>query len=183
MRRRRIHPRMAFRCCARCSLSIQMIPRRGRSMMSTCLDRICWSRRCSKLVTDVKSICRRERGSIIRPARFTKEPSGTTSLRDQIPVVLLVKDHSVLPHIKVAQSTSEMDWNNVELKVFSSDNGPVTGWYTAPQLDLIPLTLEGSAHGYALKSDPLAGKVKWQVTTRRRTLIGNVALTYTRSGR
>jgi hypothetical protein len=57
-----------------------------------------------------------------------------------------------------------MDWNNVELKVFSSDNGPATGWYTAPQLDLIPLTLEGSARGYALKSDPLAGKVKWQVT-------------------
>jgi len=82
----------------------------------------------------------------------------------QIPVVLLVKDHSVLPHIKVAQSTSEMDWNNVELKVFSSDNGPVSGWFTSPQLDLIPLTLEGSARGYALKSDPLAGKVKWQVT-------------------
>jgi hypothetical protein len=57
-----------------------------------------------------------------------------------------------------------MDWNNVELKVFSSDNGPVSGWYTSPQLDLIPLTLEGSARGYALKSDPLAGKVKWQVT-------------------
>ncbi len=81
-----------------------------------------------------------------------------------IPVVLLVKDHSVLPHLKVAQSTDQMDWSNVELRVFSSDNAPVTGWFTSPQNDLIQLTLEGSARGYALKSDPLAGKVKWQIT-------------------
>jgi len=75
-----------------------------------------------------------------------------------------VKDHSVLPHLKVAQSTDQMDWNNVELRVFSSDNAPVAGWFTSPQNDLIPLALEGSARGYALKSDPLAGKVKWQIT-------------------
>ncbi len=81
-----------------------------------------------------------------------------------IPVVLLVKDHSVLPHLKVAQSTDQMDWANVELRVFSSDNAPVTGWFTSPQNDLIQLNLEGSTRGYALKSDPLAGKVKWQVT-------------------
>src|SRR5918912_3151561 len=32
----------------------------------------------------------------------------------QIPVVLLVKDHSAIPHVKPAQSTSEIDWKNVE---------------------------------------------------------------------
>ena len=44
-----------------------------------------------------------------------------------IPVVLLVKNHSVLPHIKVAQSTKEMDWDNVELRVFSTDGAAVNG--------------------------------------------------------
>lgn len=40
----------------------------------------------------------------------------------QIPVVLLVKNHSVRPHLKVAQSTKDMDWNNVELRVFSTED-------------------------------------------------------------
>jgi alpha-D-xyloside xylohydrolase len=79
-------------------------------------------------------------------------------------VILLVKDHSVLPHLKVAQSTADMDWNNVELRVFSSDSAPVAGWFTSPQSDLVQLELNSSPRGYSLKTDPLAGKVKWQVT-------------------
>ena len=79
-------------------------------------------------------------------------------------MILLVKDHSVLPLLKVAQSTSEMDWNNVELRVFSSDNGPVSGWFTSPGNDVLPIELNTTPRGYALKTDPLAGKVKWQVT-------------------
>ena len=82
----------------------------------------------------------------------------------QIPVVLLVKDHSVLPHIKVAQSTSEMDWNNVELRVFSTDNSPVSGWFALPQGDLQTLRLDSAPSGFVLKNDPLSGKVKWQIT-------------------
>jgi alpha-D-xyloside xylohydrolase len=81
-----------------------------------------------------------------------------------IPVVLLVKDHSVLPHLKVAQSTAGLDWNNVELRVFSSDNAPVSGWFAMPDGELKAIELSGSASGYALKADPFAGKVKWQIT-------------------
>jgi hypothetical protein len=57
-----------------------------------------------------------------------------------------------------------MDWSNVELRVFSSDNAPVSGWFTSPQSDVVSLELIGSPRGYTLKSDPLAGKVKWQIT-------------------
>lgn len=81
----------------------------------------------------------------------------------QIPVVLLVKDHSVIPHVRVAQSTSEIDWNNVELRVFSTDNAAVSGLFTLPQGNLQPLTLENSQGMYALKNDPLRGSVKWQI--------------------
>jgi alpha-D-xyloside xylohydrolase len=45
----------------------------------------------------------------------------------QIPVVLLVKDHSVVPHIAVARSTSQMNWNEIELRVFSTDTSAATG--------------------------------------------------------
>jgi alpha-D-xyloside xylohydrolase len=82
----------------------------------------------------------------------------------QIPVVLLVKDHSVIPHIKVAQSTSEMDWNNVELRVFSTDNSPVSGLFALPQGDLLTLKLDSNPSGFSLNNLPLAGKVKWRVS-------------------
>ena len=82
----------------------------------------------------------------------------------QIPVVLLVKDHSVIPHIKVAQSTSEMDWNNVELRVFSTDRSPVSGLFALPLGDLQTLRLDSATGDFALKNDPLSGKVKWQIS-------------------
>ena len=81
-----------------------------------------------------------------------------------IPVVLLVRDHSVLPHIKLAQSTKDMDWNNVELRVFSTDNATVSGLFALPEGDLLTINLRPSAGDFALVNDPLRGKVKWQIT-------------------
>ena len=82
----------------------------------------------------------------------------------KIPVVLLVRNHSVLPHIKVAQSTKDMDWNNVELRVFSTDNAPVTGLFTRPDSTLQTLSLVSRGRTFALRDDPQAGKVKWDIT-------------------
>lgn len=82
----------------------------------------------------------------------------------KIPVVLLVRNHSVLPHIKVAQSTKDLDWNNVELRVFSTDNAPVTGLFTRPDSTVQPLSLEARGRTFALRENPQAGKVKWNVT-------------------
>ena len=80
-----------------------------------------------------------------------------------IPVVLLVKDHSVLPHIKVAQSTKDMDWNNVELRVFSTDSGQVSGLFTRPDGDLQTISLTPRYREFVLRQDPQAGKVKWTI--------------------
>jgi alpha-D-xyloside xylohydrolase len=82
----------------------------------------------------------------------------------QIPVVLLVKDHTVLPHLKVAQSTSEMDWNDVELRVFSTDNTEASGLFSLPDGGLQTLSVNLQQKNPALKSDPLQGKVKWRIT-------------------
>ncbi len=80
-----------------------------------------------------------------------------------IPIVLLVKDHSVIPHIGLAQSTADMDWNNIELRVFSTDQSPAAGLFALPNGDLNALKLEGAEKGFVLKNDPLQGKVIWQI--------------------
>jgi alpha-D-xyloside xylohydrolase len=80
-----------------------------------------------------------------------------------IPIVLLVKDHSVIPHIGLAQSTADMDWNNIELRVFSTDKSPADGLFALPNAELHTLKLETADKTFVLKSDPLPGKVKWQI--------------------
>ena len=37
-----------------------------------------------------------------------------------LPIIMLVRDGSVLPHLKLAQSTAEMDWSKMSLKVYLS---------------------------------------------------------------
>ena len=76
-----------------------------------------------------------------------------------IPVVLLVKNHTVLPHIAVAQSTSAMNWHDVELRVFSTDGGVSTGTIALPDGKVPPLEVEGSR----LSNDPLKGSVRWRI--------------------
>src|ERR1041384_1742216 len=72
----------------------------------------------------------------------------------EIPVVLLVRNHSVLPHIKVAQSTSQMDWDNVELRVFSTDASPVSGLFTRPDSGVQTLSLVPHGSAWVLRDDP-----------------------------
>ena len=96
-------------------------------------------------------------GRVYDGARWEEIAAG------QIPVVLLVKNHTVLPHIKVAQSTSAMDWDNVELRVFSTDPSPVTGLFTRPDGDLEMLMLVPRGGSFVLRDDPQHGKVNWQI--------------------
>ncbi len=84
----------------------------------------------------------------------------------QIPIILLVRDHSVIPHVAVAQHTSDIDWKNIELRVFSTDKGPVSGIFATPDEAVLTLKLTSGPSGYAVQADPLQGKVKWQVIRR-----------------
>jgi alpha-D-xyloside xylohydrolase len=81
----------------------------------------------------------------------------------QIPVILLVKDHSVLPHVKPAQNTAEIDWNNVELRVFSTGGREVLGKFALPDQELQQLELSLNKADYTLKNDFSGGRIKWQV--------------------
>lgn len=80
-----------------------------------------------------------------------------------IPVVLLVRNHTVLPHVAPAQNTSEIDWKNVELRVFSTDNQPVSGIFALPDEKLQTIELNASKNSYVLKNDAFRGKVNWKI--------------------
>lgn len=50
----------------------------------------------------------------------------------EIPAIILVRDGSVIPHIKLAQRTDEMDWNQLTLKIYAADAKEATGLVCLP---------------------------------------------------
>jgi alpha-D-xyloside xylohydrolase len=87
-------------------------------------------------------------------SRWHDIPAGT------VPIVLLVKDHTVLPHVAVAQSTAQIDWKNVELRTYSSDGADSEGSFILPGGSVQTLRVNGTN----LVADPLAGRVAWHIT-------------------
>jgi alpha-D-xyloside xylohydrolase len=81
----------------------------------------------------------------------------------RIPIVLLVKEGAVIPHVAVAQSTADIDWKNVELRVFGKPQGSLTAQFALPggELQTLHLTTEGD--GYQMAGDPPSDQVKWQI--------------------
>jgi hypothetical protein len=59
-----------------------------------------------------------------------------------------------------------MDWANVELRVFSTDNTAATGLFTKPGSGVQTLSLVPRGNSFALRDDPQAGKVKWDIKVR-----------------
>jgi alpha-D-xyloside xylohydrolase len=81
-----------------------------------------------------------------------------------VPVVLLARDHTVIPHVRLPQSTDQIDWTEVELRVFSTDDAAAAGLFTLPQGPLQTLRLDAGQGGYALRDDPARGRVRWRVS-------------------
>ncbi|HUI55397.1 MAG TPA: TIM-barrel domain-containing protein [Bryobacteraceae bacterium] len=77
----------------------------------------------------------------------------------QIPVVMLVRDGAVIPHMKVAQSTAQLDWSNLEMVVFGSSPRSARGVVCLPSDNLLR-RVEAVWHvdAFTLTGDPLPGK-------------------------
>ena len=50
----------------------------------------------------------------------------------KLPIVMLVRDGSVLPHVALAQSTEEIDWSKMDLKVYTASAKTATGLVCLP---------------------------------------------------
>ena len=82
----------------------------------------------------------------------------------KIPVVMLVRDGAVIPHIKLAQSTTDMDWSSLELVAFASDAQKAQGLVCLPSDNVLhEILLMAKAKDYSLVNDPFAGKVKLKI--------------------
>jgi len=80
----------------------------------------------------------------------------------KLPVVMLVRDGTVLPEIKLAQSTMQMDWSKLDLVVFAKDAQTARGLICLPTDNVLhELSLNKSGDTFKLADDPLAGKVAW----------------------
>jgi alpha-D-xyloside xylohydrolase len=83
----------------------------------------------------------------------------------EIPEIILVRDGTVLPHIALAQSTAQMDWSKIELRVFAKDSTTAKGLVFLPgETEAHELTLTKSGDSFKLDADPLAGKVAWTIS-------------------
>ena len=82
----------------------------------------------------------------------------------KIPAIILVRDGTAIPQIKLAQSTTQMDWSNLELAVFAKDSTTAKGLVCLPENNrLVEVSLVKQGSAFKLAADPLAGKVTWKV--------------------
>ncbi len=82
----------------------------------------------------------------------------------EIPIVVLVKEGAVIPHIALAQSTAQMDWSKLELVAYATDSQKAQGLVCLPTDKVLhKLSIEQKDGVFSLESDPLAGKVAWKV--------------------
>lgn len=69
----------------------------------------------------------------------------------ELPIVVLVRDGAALPHIPLAQSTSDMDWTKVTWKAYCADAKEATGLLCLPS-DGILKTVQVSRSGKVRES-------------------------------
>lgn len=82
-----------------------------------------------------------------------------------VPIVLLVRSGSAIPIAKVAQSTGDIDWEDLELRVFSESDDPVTGHVALPEGKAYDVKLSRGSDGkFKLDKDPLKDDVRWRIT-------------------
>jgi alpha-D-xyloside xylohydrolase len=86
----------------------------------------------------------------------------------RVPIVLLARDHSVIPEVKAAQNTGAIDWTQVNLRVFSSDGKKADGYYASPEPGLKRLSVTKVGGNWKLVSDPSVGKVRWTFEQEKR---------------
>ena len=84
--------------------------------------------------------------------------------KQEIPVILLVREGAVIPHIKLAQSTKFMDWRELELRVYALKDNEAAVWICLPD-DKTPSKVELSRENDSFKviGHPYGNKVRFRI--------------------
>lgn len=75
----------------------------------------------------------------------------------EIPVVLLARAGSAIPHAALAQHTGAIDWRRITLRHYG--DGSASGLFAEPDGELATLTLEDGE----IQNDPSDGRITWRV--------------------
>jgi alpha-D-xyloside xylohydrolase len=82
----------------------------------------------------------------------------------EIPIVVLIREGSVIPHIALAQSTKFMDWSRIELRVYGSDPEQATGLLCLPSDNTLrKLSVSRERNNYGGQASPAAKGVRYSV--------------------
>ncbi|SMO96164.1 alpha-D-xyloside xylohydrolase [Gracilimonas mengyeensis] len=82
----------------------------------------------------------------------------------EIPIIALVRNGTVLPHIELAQSTKFMDWSKIELVAYSVEGSGASGKIYLPDGESVQdITLQKQNGEYQLVADPFNGEVSWEI--------------------
>ena len=77
----------------------------------------------------------------------------------QIPVVLLAREGAIVPQMKPAQSTSQLDWKNLEMVVYAATAQAAQGIVCLPSDNVLRrVDAVKRRNVFALAADPLTGK-------------------------
>lgn len=87
----------------------------------------------------------------------------------EIPIVVLIKDGTVIPHIKLAQSTQAMDWSKLDLKVYAAEGtNTATGKVYLPEGDQVEtITVNREGNSFKVSGNPLSGQTTFKITLQR----------------
>ncbi|MFT3679248.1 MAG: alpha-xylosidase [Ferruginibacter sp.] len=81
----------------------------------------------------------------------------------KISAVILVRDGTVIPHAKLAQSTKDIDWSNIQLVTYTTGSTTTNGYICLPADNVLhEIKLNDKQ---ALTNDPYAGKIKWEISS------------------
>ncbi|MCF8378030.1 MAG: alpha-xylosidase [Bacteroidales bacterium] len=81
-----------------------------------------------------------------------------------IPIVLLVKNGAVIPHIALAQSTKFMDWSRIELRVYGEGETKMQALLALPDDGVLrKLVVEKSGNEYTIAENPFGSKIKFEI--------------------
>jgi len=92
-------------------------------------------------------------------------PSGWHHIAaGRIPIVVLVREGAVIPHIELAQSTANMDWSALDLVVYAKDSHNVRGLICLPSDNILhTVSLDREHDQFLLAEDPFGGKVSFNM--------------------
>lgn len=87
----------------------------------------------------------------------------------ELEVVMLVREGAVLPQVKVAQSTEQIDWKNIELVAFGVNSANTTMKLFLPgESEVKDVLITKKGRRLTVGNDPFNGRIQWVLNEQKK---------------